>query len=160
MSEIKADIIVPFIDATHATFKMMLGRELRRKEAYIKRNYVMYGDVSGTIGLSGAVTGVGSISVPAQMALDCVRELMGDEADAEINDTVVNDGVGEIINMIAGGAKTTLSSTDTPIDFTLPTIISGRGHELYQRQGTINVSIIFETDRGEEFALDISTQNK
>lgn len=160
MTDIKVDIIVPFIEATHTTFKMMLGRELRRKEAYVKRNYVMFGDVSGCIGLSGSVTGTGSISVPSQMAVDCVRELLGEDIDAEVGDTVVNDGVGELVNMIAGGAKTTLSSTETPIDFTLPTIISGRGHELYQRQGTVNVSIIFETDRGEDFALDISTQSK
>ena len=71
---------------------------------------------------------------------------------------VVHDGIGEFINMIAGGAKTTLGSTKHAFNFTLPTIVSGRGHEMHHKQGTCNTSIIFADENGQEFALDLCTE--
>jgi len=37
-------------------------------------------------------------------------------------------------------------------------IISGRGHEMYHKEGISNTSIIFESEPGKEFALDICVQ--
>jgi chemotaxis protein CheX len=118
----------------------------------------MFGDISGSIGVSGNVCGIVSVSLPADFALDCICTLIQENDDDALSDAVVHDGIGELINMIAGGAKTTLSGTENAIDFTLPTIISGRGHEMYQKEGTCNTSIIFEADEGNEFSLDVCVQ--
>ena len=160
MQVINTDFIIPFIDSTKSTFEIMLQKQVKQKEAYVKKNYVMFGDISGTIGISGKVAGTVTVSMPAEFALSCIREMIGEDEDFALSDMVVHDGVGEVINMIAGGAKTTLSGTEHAINFTLPTIISGRGHEMYHSQKTSNTSIIFETDKGEEFALDICVQLK
>lgn len=158
MQKINTDFILPFIEATHTTFKMMVHCELRRKEVYIKKNFVMFGDISGIIGFSGAVCGTAAISLPGPFAFKCIENMMGETPEGGLTDRVVNDGVGEIVNLIAGQAKTTLSTTPHRFEITLPTIISGRGHELYHRQGTSIVSIIFETAEGEELAVDVSTR--
>ena len=158
MQKLNPEFIVPFIDATRSAFEIMLQMKLKQKEAYIKKNYVMFGDISGSIGISGNVCGIVSVSLPADFALHCIRTLMQEEEDVVLSDTVVHDGVGELINMIAGGAKTTLSGGTNSINFTLPTIISGRGHEMYHKEGPCNPSIIFESDDGKEFALDVCIQ--
>lgn len=157
-SKIHSEFMLPFIESTHSTFELMMNRKVKRKDVYIKKNFVMFGDISGVVGVSGNVCGTSSISLPADFAVEVIGDLMGEEIEGGIADTVVQDGVGEIINMIAGGAKTALVGTEDKIEFTLPTIISGRGHELYYRGDSVVVSMIFETERGEEFALDICTQ--
>ncbi len=155
--KIQADFILPFIKATHEMFRLMLKLNLKRKEAYVKKNHVMFGDISGIVGLSGNICGTSSISLPETLAIKCVGTMMNEEVSAGLTDSVVHDGVGEMINMVSGQAKTTLASTPDAIECTLPTIISGRGHELYHREGTCNVSIVFETEDGDEFAIDVCT---
>lgn len=155
--KIKADFILPFIEATHEMFRLMLQQNLKRKEVYIKKNHVMFGDISGIVGLSGNTCGTSSISLPESLAIKCVGLMMDEETSEGLPDSVVHDGVGEMINMVSGQARTSLASTPDAIECTLPTIISGRGHELFHREGTCNVSIIFETEEGEEFAIDVCT---
>ena len=152
---INLDFIRPFIDATHSIFEMMMGRKVRRKEVYFKKNHVMFGDITGVVGVSGKICGTTAVSLPATAAIDCIATMIGEDVPQEMTERVVHDGVGEIINMITGSAKTALSSTPLKIECTLPTIISGRGHELYHREGVCNLSLVFETEKGEEFALDV-----
>ena len=126
--QINTKFIVPFIEAVHTTFEMMVHMKVHRKDAYIKKNYVMLGDISGIVGVSGKTAGTSAVSLPADLAVKCISAMMGgEEIPGGINDTIVHDGVGELINMIAGQAKTTLSSTPLRFEITLPTIISGRG---------------------------------
>ena len=155
MSEIQVSFLLPFIEAVHSTFATMMRRKVIRKEIYRKKNHVMFGDISGVVGVSGKICGTSSVSLPGPMAIECIGDMMGEGISKGLADTIVQDGVGEIINMVAGSAKTALANTEYEIRCTLPTIISGRGHELYHREGTCNVSIVFETDKGEEFALDV-----
>ncbi|MBN4046770.1 chemotaxis protein CheX [bacterium AH-315-P07] len=155
MQNINLDIIIPFIAATRSAFEIMLGMELSQKEAYVKKNSVMFGDITGSVGLSGKVRGTVSLSLPADFALECIRTMTQEGEEMPLNDSVVHDGVGELMSMIAGGAKTTLSGTESPINFTLPAIVSGRGHEMHHQDGTCNTSIIFESEPGKEFALDV-----
>lgn len=159
MTSVSTDFIIPFIEATHTTFEGMLGQTIARKEIYIKKNYVMLGDISGLIGLSGVICGTAAVSLPAPFALKCVGTMRNQEDELELTDSAVRDGVGEIINMIAGQAKTILGATGYKFDISLPTIISGRSHELYHKQGTTILSMEFETDSGDEFAFDVSIQD-
>ncbi|MBI2425062.1 MAG: chemotaxis protein CheX [Candidatus Hydrogenedentes bacterium] len=158
MSEIKIELIAPFMDATKETLKTMANKTIRRKEVYLKKGYAMYGEVSGMIGLSGVTTGTCAISMPANLARHLVAEmLMIPNPDlVEAND--VRDGVGEFMNMIAGGAKTRLSSTRYKFDITLPTIISGGPHEMFHRTGTHCVVIVFAVDDLHAFALDVAVK--
>lgn len=157
MPKIETEFIIPFIEATHTTFEMMMNHKLTRHEVYVKKNCVMFGDVTGFIGVSGKLCGTAAVSLPGNLAIECVGAMMNEKIPDGLADRAVHDGVGEIINMIAGQAKTSLGNTPYRFNITLPTIISGRGHELYHTQGTTSVSVIFATESGDELAIDIST---
>lgn len=155
MATINVDFFLPFIEATHSAFSMMASKKIVRKEVYIKKNYVMYGDISGLIGLSGDTTGIAAISMPAPLAVKTIGEMIGEEITGGVNDAVIHDGVGELINLIAGQARTTLSGTRYRFEVSLPTIISGRGHEIYHKQGTCCASMLFESGSNESFTVDV-----
>ena len=66
----------------------------------------------------------------------------------------VCDGVGEIINMIAGQAKAMLVKTKYHFTISIPSVISGHGHEISHKKGTPNIVVLFEAD-GTPFALQV-----
>lgn len=154
-SSLKIELIAPFIDATKETFGTMVSMQVRRKEVFIKQGYDMYGDVSGVIGLSGATTGTCALSMPVYLAQRAIRSMLMTPDDEMLAESEIRDGVGELINMIAGGAKTKLSTTMYKFNMTLPTIISGGPHEIFHRCGTYCVVIVFENAARESFSLDI-----
>lgn len=154
-SSLKIELIAPFIDATKETLATMVSMQVRRKEVFIKQGYEMYGDVSGVIGLSGATTGTCALSMPASMAERAIRSMLMTPDNEVLAESEIRDGVGELINMIAGGAKTKLSNTMYKFNMTLPTIISGGKHEVFHRGGTYCVVIVFENVERESFALDV-----
>lgn len=152
---LKIELIAPFIDATKETFQTMVTMQVRRKEVFIKQGYEMYGDVSGVIGLSGTTTGTCALSMPSALAERAIRTMLMTPDDELLAESEVRDGVGELINMIAGGAKTKLSTTPYKFNITLPTIISGGPHEVFHRASTYCVVIVFENIQQETFALDV-----
>ncbi len=153
---LKAELITPFVTGTKEVFETMAGLKIRRKAIYLKSNCLMYGDISGIIGLSGPTTGTCAISLPEGLAVRIIESLLGEPLGDNSARAEVNDGVGELINMIAGRAKTLLSSTTYHFDITLPTIISGKNHEFFQRKGTHCVVVVFETEHNESFTLDVA----
>jgi chemotaxis protein CheX len=158
VAQLKVELITPFITSTQDTFATMMGIKARRKEVYIKRGFEMYGEYSGVIGLSGATTGSCGLSLPTSFARYAVnRMLMTDDPDS-LTDVDLRDGVGEMVNMVAGGAKTLLSSTRYRFNITLPTIISGGRHEVFHRPGTYCVVVLLGADEGETFALEVAVQ--
>ena len=159
-SSLKIELISPFIEATKETFATMVSMELRRKEVYIKQGFDMYGDTSGIIGLSGTTTGTCALSLPAEVAQDAVRTMLMTPDDEVLSEPEIRDGVGELINMIAGGAKTRLSSTQYKFNITLPTIISGGPHEVFHRSSTYCVVVIFENKKGQTLGLDVCVSVK
>ena len=155
MSQLHIELIAPFIDAARETFQTMAGIGVKRKDVYLKEGFDMYGDVSGVIGLSGVTTGTCAVSLPQPLAEKFVRKLLSLPEDSTPDDTDLSDAVGELVNMIAGRAKTILSSTQHTFNITLPTIISGGKHEIFIRKKNACVVILFETSEGELFALDV-----
>lgn len=160
MATLRIEFIMPFIESTKETFTTMLNTELRRKEVAIKQGYDMFGDVSAVIGLSGATAGTCALSMPESFAERMVRRMLMVPDDGPIAESDVHDGVGELINMIAGGAKTKLSRTPYKFSITLPTIISGGSHEVFHRGDAHCVVVKFHTREMDELALEICVAQK
>ena len=156
MAKINVELLAPFITATHKTFQTMLGEEITRKSVSLKKGYLMIGDISGMIGMSGSLTGTCSLSMPGPLAVQLIENMIGEKIEHGVQDIVVHDGVGELINVITGDAKTRLSDTKYKFNMTLPTIITGHGFEIYHRKGTRCVSIAFIDSEGLEFAVDVT----
>jgi chemotaxis protein CheX len=155
MGQLSIELIAPFVTGTKETFETMVGMRIRRRDVYLKKGYGMFGQVSGIIGLSGHTVGTCAVSMPQALAIEVIGRLIGGVPESGIENTELCDGVGEIINMIAGSAKSILSSTPHHFDITLPTIICGPNHEFFQRKGADCVSFLFETDTRAFFTLDV-----
>ena len=162
MAQARMDVnlILPFVKSTQDTFSSMLGMKVTRKNVYIKKGYRMFGVLTGIIGISGRVTGTCAVSLPADLAVQGVEQMLCEKVENGVNDVLVHDGVGEIINMIVGQARSLLAETQYRFEITLPTIISGAGHEVYNKTGTRCVVIVFETDAQRPFTLEVCVPDR
>lgn len=149
-------LVRQFDQGVKDTILSMSGVRTVRRDAWIKEGHVMYGDISAVIGLSGTVRGTCALSMPEKLARDLVRRMLGLGEDSPVSDTDTRDGIGELVNMTAGRAKALLHHSPYKFDITLPTIITGAGHELYRRQDTPCYNFLHETESGEKFVLDLA----
>ncbi len=152
--QVDVNIMNPFVSATADVLETMAGMEITRKNLFLKKDQRMFGDISGVIGLSGKAVGFAAISFPEALAKKIVAKMLSEEPDKVPMDDV-RDGVGECINMIAGGAKAALSDTKYHFRLSIPTVVEGHGHEISHRKSTPCIVIVFDAE-GDEFALQIS----
>jgi len=124
---INVDYINPFIEATIHTFQTMCQIAPTRESIFIKKgdNEESYG-ISGIIALAGEVSGAVVLNFPEQVAIRVVSKFAGEEQKS-ITASVV-DGVGEILNIIAGDAKNRLVQKGYKFEVGLPKIITGRSY--------------------------------
>ncbi|HOJ69635.1 MAG TPA: chemotaxis protein CheX [Candidatus Hydrogenedentes bacterium] len=153
---VPAAILRQFDQGVKDTLLSMTGLRVVRRDAWIKEGHAMYGDVSGVIGLSGVVRGTCALSMASDLARDLVRRMLGGEEGSPVSETDTRDGIGELVNMTAGRAKALLQDTPYKFDITLPTIITGAGHEVYRRQDTPCLNFLYETETGARFVLDLA----
>lgn len=76
--------------------------------------------ISAVVGISGDMTGTICLSMNESVAFAIVRELIGDECET-IDQTVV-DGIGEVGNIVVGGAKRRLGEL-MKLQMSLPTVV-------------------------------------
>lgn len=150
---VNVEFINPFIDSTVNVLATMCQMEAKRKKLFLKDDHQMLGDVSGVMGLSGAATGSVVVSLPSKLACILVGKMLGEEP-AETMTGEVSDAVGELINMIAGQAKASLVNTKYHFSISIPSVVSGPGHEISHKKGTPNIVVLFEVD-GYDFAVQV-----
>lgn len=115
--------INPFITSIRHTFSGMVGTILTTGSPYVRdaddRVHRVY-PISATIDLRGPVTGLVVISLAEVVCLRTAAKLLG--KDVETVDADCRDALGELANMVVGGAKAKIA-TDRPINVGLPKII-------------------------------------
>ena len=141
----KVEYINPFIKSVANTFNTMLSCEVKRGEICLKSAKNPTYTVSGVIGLSGRAVGTVVLSLPKEIALKAASIMLMMEA-TEIDDDVL-DAVGELTNIIAGGAKAELAEYELAVS--LPNVITGREHEIHFPSNVHPICIPFKTDWGE-----------
>lgn len=87
-------------------------------------------DVSGIIGLAGGCVGAISVRMNQDVAMKITAGMLG--MDVTEMSAEVEDCVGELGNMVAGGAKTVLAGNGIDFDISLPTVIVGCQHSTSQ----------------------------
>jgi chemotaxis protein CheX len=156
---IDVKLVNPFVEATVSVLKTMAQTGARRRDVLLKKDHKMFGDISGVIGILGKnIEGSVAITFEVNLARELISRMLGTTPD-KINDDDLRDGVGELVNMISGNAKTLLSESGYKFDLALPTIVSGHGHEVSHRIDTPCLVIIFETDEGNPFAVQVAIGN-
>jgi chemotaxis protein CheX len=147
---VDVNFINPFIKATLNVLTTMAGMEPKAGKPYLKSGKKSTGDVTGLIGLAGSSKkGSFAVSFKESCIKKIVTNMLGEEI-AELNGDVL-DAVGELTNMISGGARAQLAEQGIDFEMAIPTIISGMGHELAHITEYPIVVVPFETEAGEFF---------
>jgi len=153
-----ADLINPFLKATKNVIETMAFTELVDQTPFIKEDKKTFGELTGMIGMAGDnVHGNMIISFKKDCILSIVSNMLGEKFE-EVSDDVI-DAVGEITNMICGGAKTGLAEKGMKIDMALPITIKGEGVEMSQVTDAPILCIPFETPNG-QFVVEANLKTR
>ena len=143
----KVEFINPFLESivnvleTMANVKATPGKPQRKEED------VAQGDVTGVIGMaSEQVKGSLAITFTSAAIFDIARRMLGEEV-AEINNTVT-DLVGEITNMVTGGAKRVLAEQGYDFDMAIPAVIAGKNHRISHKSNGMKIIVPFSIIAG------------
>lgn len=141
--------INPFLQSIKNVFETMINVPFNLGKPYLKNDKIPMYDISGIIGLTGIVNGCVVLSLSKPIALQIASALIGEEI-IEVDDDCT-DAVGEVANMIAGGAKKEFPGEKNSIS--VPSIIVGR-HQVTYPRGVPIISIPCETNAG-RMTIDI-----
>ena len=138
------EYINPFIISTKSAFSTMFGIELTRGAISIKQGCQPCHEISGVIRLSGRASGVVVLSVAREVALSVTETMLGDLPTA-IDDNV-KDAIGEMANIVSGGAKAHLDKYEMSVS--LPQVIVGKSHLIEFPADVPLITIPFESPWG------------
>ncbi|MFI5379149.1 MAG: chemotaxis protein CheX [Tepidisphaerales bacterium] len=147
---INPKLIVPFVNSVRSVFSTMIGMATVLDRPHVKTQPGPTYDVSSIIGFSGDVIGSVVVSFQKSAAEKLVEAFAG--APIEFGTPDFADAVGELANMIAGGAKKYLGNLAT---ITVPNVVIGSGHTIARLSGVPCIVIPCRTDVG-AFAVEIS----
>lgn len=147
--------INPFIESARNVFGTMLDCPIKRDGISLKNSTSPTYEVSAVIGLSGKVCGSVVFSLSRPVALGIVKRMLDLDTD-QINADVA-DAIGELTNMIAGGAKASFAQYSMSLG--LPNVIIGRNH-LVLFPGTVHpLCVHFQTPWG-PMALEVGLDTR
>ena len=150
------EFINPFLSSMLNVMSTMAQMELIPEKPRLKKNEVALGDVSGLIGMvSPQASGSLSITFEGGLALATMKKMVG-EAPDEVNEEII-DLVGEITNMVTGGAKRMLSEKGIEFDMATPMVVSGANHSIHHKAKGPIVIIPLKNELGRayiEFSFD------
>ena len=147
--------INPFIISTISTFETMIQTKPSPGKPIAKSEPFPTYDISGIIGLSGDAQGCVAISFPKIMALKVVSKLLDQEI--KLVGAELTDGIGELANIIAGGAKQHLTGLNLSIS--LPNVVIGKNHMLGAQKGIPTIVVPFACQMG-EFSMEVALKTK
>lgn len=157
---IDVNVVNPLVRATVMTLEKVARVKAERKDVFLKKDYALFGDVSAVIGLT-AERFEGSVGLTFDSLL--AREIIGNmwrKTPGDLSREEVNDGLGELVNIICGQATTELAGAEaTAVAQALPTIVNGLGHQISQRSDVPCLTIVFEAG-GKSFAVQVAIRNR
>ena len=144
----KAELINPFLNAAKNVLETMAQIKVTPQKPHLKKGTSSYGEVTGIIGMSADdIAGVMILSFSEKCILQVVAKMLMEDPKAKIDDEVV-DAVGELTNMICGGAKAQLSKLEHKFDLATPSMAVGKDVEITCYSKAPTIVIPFETEEG------------
>ena len=140
------NLINPFLNATLNVLETMAFVKAEAEKPYLKKDNVAQGDVSGIVGITGAVKGTVSVTFDEVCILKIVSNMFGEEMQ-EINHEI-SDAVGELTNMISGKARQEIEEIGKVLHGAIPTVVTGKNHKLISMTKGPKIAIPFKTDAG------------
>ncbi|MFQ3229395.1 chemotaxis protein CheX [Reinekea sp.] len=141
-------LINPFVESLLEVTETMAQLSGHIGKAQLKVGNKSHGIVSGYIRLHSPNTN-GSLSISfSEAALLAIYERMLGEPLKQLDDSAY-DLVGELTNMVCGGAKRRFSEQGLDFDLATPDVIKGDGHELNHLDNQPVVLLPFRYEMGE-----------
>ena len=150
----RAEYVNPFLKASINLFKEYLGLQAVAGKPHLLGDPQDLDAVSAIIGLAGDTRGAVVLSFSRETAMRIVSKMAGQEYKMLSNEVL--DGVGELINIIAGNAKQGL--LDFRIEISLPGVVTGNSYKIRWPEGIPVVSIPFTTELG-PFTVNVSLKD-
>ena len=150
-----ASYITPFVSSIQNVFTTMLQLSVEVGDPRIKTDGNASYDVSGVIGMSGDVMGSIVLSFPIDTAESVVSLFCGESLSSESGDFA--DAIGELVNMVSGGAKA--SFTGKRVSISCPSVVVGSNHSISQQKDVPCVVIPCITNCG-EFSIEVAIQDQ
>lgn len=149
----KAEYINPFLHAAKNVIQTMAQINVEGGKPHLKTTNTTFGKVSGIIGMASAnISGNMIISFNEACILNIVAKMLMEPVKTDIDNSVV-DAVGELTNMICGGAKADLSKLGHIFDLATPTMIVGENIEITNYSTAPTIVIPLTTEFG-DFVLE------
>ncbi|KJU86850.1 chemotaxis protein X [Candidatus Magnetobacterium bavaricum] len=146
----KVEFVNPFLESIVKVISTMANTQATPGRPFLKQEASAKGDVTGLIGLAGQQTkGSLAITFTEPAILHIASQMLGETFTTINND--VADTVGEITNMVTGGAKKLLAEKGYKFDLAIPSIIVGKGHMVSHKTKGPIVIVPFETVAGSFF---------
>ncbi len=139
-----------FLESTENLFSTMLNTSVEFGKPVMQPRDAKHHDVSGIIGLSGDIVGSVVVGLPTETAIAAVEAFVG--CRIEPDDENFADAVGELANMIAGGAKAKMEGDD--ISISCPSVVIGSDYTVQRPRQASCVCIPCRSPLG-EFDLNI-----
>lgn len=147
-----AGYITPFVKSIQNVFSTMLQLPVTVSDPAIKQGNQPCHDVSGIIGMSGDMKGSVVLSFKLEAAEAIVALFCGERIDPTSAD--FPDAIGELINMVCGGAKAMFTNTKH-VSISCPSVIMGSDHGVCLPSDIPCVVIPCTTDCG-EFVIEVA----
>jgi len=143
--------INPFIASISNTFETMCGVRVIIGKPTLKTESSERIEVSAIIGFSGDAAGTVALCFGFDTASRLATAFAGMEITPEHED--FGDALGELANMVAGGAKAKLKGFD--ISISLPSVVIGDRQRILASKNTPRLYLPCETDSG-NFRVEVS----
>jgi len=142
--------INPFVKSICNTFETMCSVPVTIGKPEIKTDNGPGSDVSSIIGFSGDAAGSVALHFGFDIASKLASKFAGIEITPEHDDFA--DAIGELANMVAGGAKAQFEGVSVSIS--LPNVIVGTNHNLSASKSVPRIMIPCKTELG-SFMVEI-----
>ena len=142
-----AEFINPFITALINVIETMAQLKLVPGKPSKKNGDTAVGDVSGMIGMVGdQIQGSLSITFEERLVAQIMENMLGEKPDGIDSD--VKDMVGELTNMICGGAKNELAEKGYDFGMATPIVVSGKNHIIEHQVNGKKMVLPFSSEAG------------
>lgn len=141
------EYINPFLSSLVNVLSTMANTKIVPGQPRIKKEETAHGDISGLIGMVGpTMKGSFSVSFDESLAIEIMFRMLGERPNSINAD--VTDMVGEITNMVTGGAKRILGEKGYEFSMATPIIVSGKNHTITHKCEGPTILMPFNSEFG------------
>lgn len=148
------NLVQAFQEGVVETLKIQCSCPVKVLPYYVKEAETeIAADVAGVIGMtSSKFIGAVAITFPKDVYLEVMSKMFGETYDTITED--IEDGAGELLNIVFGHAKAKLNENGHDIERAIPSVVQGETFELHHLTPTPAVVMPFQTENG-TFHLEI-----